>query len=410
MRAPSSTVELLPTSASSPMVARVHHAEVADGRARADLDAAHRRDVDHRAVLHVGAAAHHDRVEVGAEHGVVPDRRVLLHGDVADEARGGRDERGGMNARRLAFEREERHRVSDSRRSRRVPPSPGQGTDPGVGSATHEPAPDRRRRDRHPALALRAGARSSRMAGYDDAQRAGFFANSQIEGRAPLRRSRHVHARRERRPAPGAIRAAARVELAEAAVRRAVARAGWRPPTSTSSPPPRAPARLCPSLDAHLIARLGLPARRAARPRGRHRLRERDGRAPAGPQPSPRLPRASRGGGGGGDLLGRVLPRRSARERGGPRHLRRRGGRRSRSPPSGRGPEHRRARTLFRSEHLPAMGFEYPGGRPRVVLSKDVRRIGAGHDEGDGRRAHGDPRAQAGRRPPLRAPLGGPDA
>lgn len=34
-------------------------------------------------------------------------------------------------------------------------------------------------------------------------------------------------------------------------------------------------------------------------------------------------------------------------------------------------------RTLFRPEHLPAMGFEYPGGRPRVVLSKDVRHIGA---------------------------------
>ena len=34
-------------------------------------------------------------------------------------------------------------------------------------------------------------------------------------------------------------------------------------------------------------------------------------------------------------------------------------------------------RTRFRSEHLPAMGFEYPGGRPRVVLSKEVRRIGA---------------------------------
>jgi alkylresorcinol/alkylpyrone synthase len=31
----------------------------------------------------------------------------------------------------------------------------------------------------------------------------------------------------------------------------------------------------------------------------------------------------------------------------------------------------------WRPEHLPAMGFEYPGGRPRVVLSKDVRRIGA---------------------------------
>ena len=35
-------------------------------------------------------------------------------------------------------------------------------------------------------------------------------------------------------------------------------------------------------------------------------------------------------------------------------------------------------RTLFRPEHLDAMGFEYPGGRPRIVLSKDVRRIGAG--------------------------------
>src|SRR5437016_3753868 len=34
-------------------------------------------------------------------------------------------------------------------------------------------------------------------------------------------------------------------------------------------------------------------------------------------------------------------------------------------------------RTRFRSEHLPAMGFEYPGGRPRVVLSKEVRRLGA---------------------------------
>src|SRR2546422_1644386 len=30
-------------------------------------------------------------------------------------------------------------------------------------------------------------------------------------------------------------------------------------------------------------------------------------------------------------------------------------------------------RTLFRSEHLDAMGFEYPGGRPRIVLSKESR-------------------------------------
>jgi predicted naringenin-chalcone synthase len=45
---------------------------------------------------------------------------------------------------------------------------------------------------------------------------------------------------------------------------------------------------------------------------------------------------------------------------------------------SGEGPSIVSHRTVFRSEHLPAMGFEYPGGRPRVVLSKEVRRIGAG--------------------------------
>jgi alkylresorcinol/alkylpyrone synthase len=44
---------------------------------------------------------------------------------------------------------------------------------------------------------------------------------------------------------------------------------------------------------------------------------------------------------------------------------------------SGAGPEIVAHRTIFRPEHLPVMGFEYPGGRPRVVLSKDVRRIGA---------------------------------
>src|SRR6185369_13927109 len=43
----------------------------------------------------------------------------------------------------------------------------------------------------------------------------------------------------------------------------------------------------------------------------------------------------------------------------------------------GDGPEIAAHRTIFRPEHLPAMGFEYPGGRPRVVLSKEVRRIGA---------------------------------
>ncbi len=32
-------------------------------------------------------------------------------------------------------------------------------------------------------------------------------------------------------------------------------------------------------------------------------------------------------------------------------------------------------RTLIRSEHLDQMGFAFPGGRPRIVLSKEIRRI-----------------------------------
>src|SRR5882724_1929276 len=43
----------------------------------------------------------------------------------------------------------------------------------------------------------------------------------------------------------------------------------------------------------------------------------------------------------------------------------------------GEGPAVVDHQSLFRSEHLPAMGFEFPGGRQRVVLSKEVRRIGA---------------------------------
>lgn len=34
-------------------------------------------------------------------------------------------------------------------------------------------------------------------------------------------------------------------------------------------------------------------------------------------------------------------------------------------------------RTLVRSEYLDLMGFTYPGGRPRILLSKDIRHIGS---------------------------------
>jgi len=75
------------------------------------------------------------------------------------------------------------------------------------------------------------------------------------------------------------------------------------------------------------------------------------------------------------NLFRRLLPRRSPGISGGPRIFAD-GAVRSLCPPravarDGRAPD------AVPSEHLDAMGFEYPGGRPRVILSKDVRRIGA---------------------------------
>jgi predicted naringenin-chalcone synthase len=35
-------------------------------------------------------------------------------------------------------------------------------------------------------------------------------------------------------------------------------------------------------------------------------------------------------------------------------------------------------RTLLRPEYLDLMGFTYPGGRPRILLSKEIRHIAAG--------------------------------
>jgi len=96
-----------------------------------------------------------------------------------------------------------------------------------------------------------------RIAGYDDALRAGFFTNSQIDGRhlyldpetfTPDESVDEVQARFRR----GAI------ELGAAAVRRVVERAGWDLGDVDFLATTTCTGRLCPSLDAHLIAELGL--------------------------------------------------------------------------------------------------------------------------------------------------------
>ncbi len=220
------------------------------------------------------------------------------------------------------------------------------------------------------------------LAGYDDPRRRGFFEKSGIEGRylyldpATFRPDETVDEMQDR------FRRGA-LELGEAAARRALERAGWTPTDVDFIGTTTCTGRLTPSIDAHLIARLGcrpdvqrvhvgdtgcaaavVTVQQAwnhlhAFPRHRalviavelcstaYFLDDRLESAVA---------HAIFADGAGalalscaGDGVG-----------------------------VGGGPTIMGHRTLFRPEHLPVMGFEYPGGRPRVVLSKEVRRIGAG--------------------------------
>lgn len=214
-----------------------------------------------------------------------------------------------------------------------------------------------------------------RIAGYADAQRAGFFANSQIEGR-------HLYLDPEtftpdetldqlqERFARGALALGAEV------VRRAVERAGWELPDVDFLASTTCTGRLCPSLDARLIATLGL---------------------------KPSIQRVHVGDTGCASALV-ALEQAHNHLRAFPRHravvvaveicsaayylddrlesavahaIFADGAAALALSTTGEGPGIIEHRTIFRSEHLSAMGFEFPGGRPRVVLSKDVRRIGA---------------------------------
>src|SRR6058998_2592802 len=337
---------------------RVDRAVVADRGSRSDFRALARRDVHDGAILHVRAPAYDDRVEVGAEHGVVPHGRVLLDRDVADEHRGRRDEGGRMDLRALSLEAEQWHGL-DPRSMLGVPSSyakprgkEGRMAFPRItGVATATPAHRFAQAD---LLAL---------AGYGDAQRRGFFSRSEIEGRylyidpATFRPDESVDGLQDR------FRRGA-LELGEAAARRALERAGWESRDVDFLATTTCTGRLTPSLDARLIGRLGC---------------------------RPDIQRVHVGDTGCASAMV-ALQQASNYVTAFP-------GRRAlvvaveicsaayflddrlesavAVTTDGPGPSLIVQRTLFRSEHLDAMGFEYPGGRPRVVLSKDVRRIGA---------------------------------
>jgi predicted naringenin-chalcone synthase len=213
------------------------------------------------------------------------------------------------------------------------------------------------------------------LAGYDDVVRRGFFANSQIEGRFLFLDPDRVRAGETVDELNDRFRRGV-LEVGEAAVRRVIARAGWEPADLDFLVTTSCTGRMTPSIDAHLIARLGCrpdvqrvhvgdtgcaSAMVAIQQAWNHLAAFPSHRAvvlaaeicSAAYYLDDRLESAVAhaifaDGAGAVALAG-----------------------------AGRGPTIVCHRTLFRSEHLPAMGFEYPGGRPRVVLSKEVRRIGA---------------------------------
>ncbi len=213
------------------------------------------------------------------------------------------------------------------------------------------------------------------LAGYRDEERSGFFRRSDIEGRylwidpATFRPNESVDELSDR------FRAGA-LELGESAARRALAGAGWEPRDVDFIATTTCTGRLTPSLDARLIGRLGCRS-------DIQRVHVGDtGCASA----MVALQQASN--------YVTAYPGRRAlvvaveicsaayflddRLESAVAHAIFADGAGALAVTTdGPGPSLVAQRTIFRSEHLDAMGFEYPGGRPRVILSKDVRRIGA---------------------------------
>jgi alkylresorcinol/alkylpyrone synthase len=213
------------------------------------------------------------------------------------------------------------------------------------------------------------------LAGYDDPRRRGFFEQSEIESRAlyvdpaTFRPDESLDAMQAR------FRCGA-LEIGEAAARRALQRAGWTAADLDFVATTTCTGRLTPSLDAHLIARLGCrpdvqrvhvgdtgcAAAVVALQQAWNHLR-------AFPRHRALLVAV--------ELCSTAYFLDDRLESAVAHAIFADGAGAIALAGEGAGPTVVGHRTLFRSEHLPVMGFEYPGGRPRVVLSKEVRRLGA---------------------------------
>ena len=213
------------------------------------------------------------------------------------------------------------------------------------------------------------------LAGYADERRRGFFSASDIAGRHlyidPARfRPNETVDELNARFGRGAL------ELGESAARAALARAGWAPGDVDFLATTTCTGRMTPSLDAHLIARLGCRAEI-------QRVHVGDtgcASAMVALQQAWNHLRAFPGHRAvviAVEICSAAYFLDDQLESAVAHAIFADGAEAVALSTSGSGPAIVEHRTIFRSEHLPAMGFEYPGGRPRVVLSKDVRRIGA---------------------------------
>ena len=214
-----------------------------------------------------------------------------------------------------------------------------------------------------------------RIAGYDDTLRTGFFRHSQIEGRhlyldpATFTPDESVDQLGER------FRRGA-IDLGAQAVRRVVERAGWDLSDVDFLATTTCTGRLCPSLDAHIIAALGLkPSIQRVHvgdtgcASALVALQQAVNHVEAFPH--------HRAGVVAVEICSAAYFLDDRLESAVAHAIFADGAGALAVSGNGEGPAIVEHQSLFRSEHLPAMGFEFPGGRPRVVLSKEVRRIGA---------------------------------
>ena len=213
------------------------------------------------------------------------------------------------------------------------------------------------------------------MAGYADDRRRGFFAASDIAGRHLWIDPARFHPDESVDELNARFREGA-LALAESAARAAIARAGWHADDVDFVATTTCTGRLTPSVDAHLIARLG--ARSDVQrvhvgdtgcASAMVALQQAWNHLHAFPRHHALVISV--------EICSAAYCLDDRLESAVAHAIFADGAAALALSSDGPGPAIIGTRTLFRSEHLPAMGFEYPGGRPRVVLSKDVRRIGA---------------------------------